>query len=111
MASVAAMVAISPLVSIKPTASPLPLPLLLCAISGVSSGGCVRLAHAGRRRLLLAREGQGRAEVLVRARDDLDADDLADPAGGGGAGIDRRLDRGHVADHEGRHQAAADLVP
>src|SRR5438105_3062675 len=47
----------------------------------------------------------------MRPGDHLDADDLADPAGGGGPGVDRRLDRGHVARHEGRHQAAADLVP
>ena len=47
----------------------------------------------------------------MRAGDDLDADDLADPAGRRGAGVDRRLDGRHVAGHEGRDQAAADLVP
>ena len=47
----------------------------------------------------------------MRPRDDLHADDLADAAGRRGAGVDGRLDRGHVADDQGRHQAAADLLP
>ena len=50
-------------------------------------------------------------EVLVRPGDHLDADDLADPAGRRGAGVDGRLHRRDVARHEGRDQAAADLVP
>ncbi len=43
--------------------------------------------------------------------DDLHADDLANPAGRGGPGVDRRLHGRHVADDERRDQAAADLVP
>ena len=50
-------------------------------------------------------------EVVVRPRDDLHADHLADPAGSGGAGIDGGLDCCHVADDHRRHQTAADLLP
>src|SRR5262245_7367427 len=46
----------------------------------------------------------------VRARDDVDADDLADPTGGLSPGIDGRADGGDIALERDRHQAAADLV-
>src|SRR5262245_59235580 len=110
IASVAAMVAIRPLVSTRPRASwLLPLRRAFVAMNGFLGG----LAAGGGRliRLFLARQGQHDAQVLVRPRDDLHADDLADAAGGGGAGIDRCLDRGDVADHKGRHHTAADLAP
>src|SRR5689334_7828657 len=116
MASVPSIIPTRPLVSIRPRASPLnPLPLpptrepARCTVamgSGSVALGC--LGGGSGRRL---GEGEHAAEVLVRARDHLDADDLADPAGGRGAGVDGRLDRGHVTGHEGRHQAAADLLP
>ncbi len=60
---------------------------------------------------LLAGERQDAAQIFVRPRNDLHADDFADAAGRGGAGVDGGLDRGHVADHQGRDQAAADLLP
>src|SRR5260370_3155880 len=70
------------------------------------------LAYAcGLGRLFLASDGEDGAEFVVRPRNDLHADDFADPAGCGGAGIDGRFHRGHVADHQGGHQTAADLLP
>src|SRR5690348_2225740 len=48
--------------------------------------------------------------VAVRARDNVDADDLADPAAGLGAGVDRGADGGDVALERDRDQPATDLV-
>ncbi len=50
-------------------------------------------------------------EVLVRAGNDLHADDFADASAGGGPGVGRGLHRGHVAGHKDADQAAAHLVP
>ena len=50
-------------------------------------------------------------EILVRTRNHLHADHFANPPGRVGAGIGRGLDRRHVAGHERRDHAAADLVP
>ena len=61
--------------------------------------------------LLLPWLGQHDAQVVVRARNDLHADDFADPAGGRGAGVGGGLHRRHVAGDERRDQPAADLVP
>src|SRR5688500_12659082 len=49
-------------------------------------------------------------DVLVRPRDHVDADDLADPTGGLGAGVDRGAHGGDVAAQGDRDQAAADLA-
>src|SRR5712692_6913755 len=102
MASVAAIVAIKPLVSMRPSASWLLLLRVLLAMEIPSFFGW-GLADAGGLGLL-AGHGQDSTEVLVRPRDDLHADDLADAAGGGGAGVHRGLHRGHVAQHQRRHQ-------
>src|SRR5262245_58147919 len=91
MASVAAIVAISPLVSTSPSAS------LIAAILIVLRLVCCELANGACGRLALGQDG---ADVFVRSRDDLHADDLADPAGRGGPGVDRGFHRRHVADHE-----------
>src|SRR5207247_9139814 len=50
-------------------------------------------------------------EVRVRPRDDVDGDQLADAARGGGAGVGRGLHRGDVAAHDRGHIARADLFP
>src|SRR5262249_59642458 len=76
MASVAAMVAISPLVSTSPSAS------LIAAILIVLRLVFCELAHGAGGRFALR---QDRADVLVRSRNDLHADDFADPAGRGGS--------------------------
>src|SRR5215207_6707748 len=55
-------------------------------------------------------DGQGLVDAAVRARDDVDADELADAAGGGGAGVRGGLDRGDVAADDGRDEARADLL-
>src|SRR4051812_14579734 len=62
-------------------------------------------------RELLPDAGQDGVGVLVGARNDLDADHLADAARRGGAGIDGRLDGGDVAGDAGGEKAAADLPP
>src|SRR5262245_14160553 len=95
MASVAAMVAISPLVSNRPSAS------LIAAILIVLRLMFCELANGAGGRFAL---GQDRADVLVRSRDDLHADDLANPAGRGGACVHSGLDGRHVADHKRGHQ-------
>ena len=77
----------------------------------MGSGSVAAWGPWRQRRPRLLGERQDAAEVLVRAGDHLDADDLADPAGRRGAGVDGRLHRRHVAGHERRDQAAADLVP
>jgi hypothetical protein len=56
-------------------------------------------------------DGQHVFEIGVRPRDYMDRDELAHTARGGRAGIGRGLDRGHVAAHDGRHVAGADLLP
>src|SRR5436190_19255334 len=113
IASVAAIVAIRPLVSIRPSASPLPFRPLPIAIGSLSSKEGFLHSGSGnaRRRLLLARQGQDAAEVLVRPRDHLRADHLADSLRRRRAGVDGGLDGGHVAHHHRGHQAAADLLP
>jgi hypothetical protein len=50
-------------------------------------------------------------QVRVRARDDVDGHELADAAGGGGAGVRSRLHGRHIAAHDGSHVAGADLLP
>src|SRR6516164_1394507 len=114
MASVAAMVAIKPLVSISPRASPLPLRPAVFAFAIANSSRKDEYTrtelHADRGRFL-ARQGQDAAQIFVRPGDDLDADDLADAGGRRAAGVDGGLDRRHVADHQRRHHAAADLLP
>ena len=50
-------------------------------------------------------------EVGVRARDDVDRDELADAARGGGAGVGRGFDGRDIAAHDGGHIAGADLFP
>src|SRR5208283_814190 len=118
IASVASITPTSPLVSINPSASPELLGRKLVVretdfsrvaivSNSVVLGGCGGSGRGGRG----LREGENSAQILVGPGDNLDADDLADPAGRRGARVDSRLDRGHVAGHEGRHQAAADLVP
>ena len=47
----------------------------------------------------------------MRTRNDLHADDFAQPARGRGAGIGGSLDGRHVAHDKGTDQPAADLVP
>src|SRR5215213_5328697 len=49
-------------------------------------------------------------DLAVRARDDVDADQLADAAGGGRARVRRGLDGAHVAADEDRHVAGADVL-
>src|SRR5688500_2422470 len=55
--------------------------------------------------------GHHPAEFVVRARDDVDRDDLPDAAGRFGAGVERGLHRRDVPAHERRDHAAAGLVP
>ena len=50
-------------------------------------------------------------EVVGGTRNDVDADQLADAAGGGRSGIGRGLHRTHVAANERRDQAGIDLLP
>ena len=50
-------------------------------------------------------------EVVGRTRNDVHADELADAAGGGGAGIGRGLHRADVAAHDRRHEARVDFLP
>src|SRR5262249_32132396 len=113
IASVAAMVAIRPLVSTRPRASWLPFRRLLLLAMRVFPrfGGGGSADARGLGRVFLARDGQHRAEVFGRPRVDLHAADLAGAAGRRGAGIARGLARGHVADDHRGHQAAADLLP
>src|SRR4051812_14389799 len=99
IASVAAMEAIRPLVSTRPRASLLPLRAMTGILTESSLVG--RLAGRDLRGL-----GQHRVRVLVRARDDLHADDFADAPAGDRAGVDRGLDRGNIAGHKGSDQAA-----
>src|SRR5579875_312676 len=114
IASVAAMVAIKPRVSIMPRASPLPLRLALLVMAIVMSSrkGVFQLLEldSGQRRFFVG-EGQNGAEVFVRPRNDLHADNFPDACCGGAAGIDGSLDCRHVADHQGRDHAAAYLLP
>ena len=55
-------------------------------------------------------DGEHVLEVRVRARDDVHGDQLAHAARGGGAGVGGGLDRGHVAAHQRRDVAGADLL-
>ena len=48
--------------------------------------------------------------VVVRARDHMEAVQVADPFCGRGACLDRSLDRSHVPAHHHRHEAGADLI-
>src|SRR3954470_24833114 len=106
IASVASMTPTRPLVSTRPSASPFrpppeaPLGLFFWRVA--MGSGSVVLGVGGLGRGLRRRLGEGEdaAEVLVRAGDHLDADDLADPAGGGGPRVDRGLHRGDVARDE-----------
>ena len=50
-------------------------------------------------------DGEDVLEVRVRPRDHVHGDELAHPARGGGPGVGRRLDRGHVAAHQRGHVA------
>src|SRR4051794_38394158 len=118
IASVASIMPTRPLVSTRPRASPLKLLLLDPARVPVrcwrvaTGSGSVTLGVSGLgrgcRRL---GEGQNSGKLLVRPGDHLDAHDLADPAGRRGPRVDGRLHGRNVAGHEGRDQAAADLVP
>src|SRR3954470_12798176 len=104
--SVASMTPTRPLVSTSPSASPFkawppaaPRGLFFWRVAMVSGSvvlGGVGLG-GGRGRL---GEGQDAGEVLVGAGDDLDAHDLADPAGRGGPGVDGGLHGRDVAGHE-----------
>src|SRR5215216_1648894 len=60
--------------------------------------------------LLIGPDWQGLVHAAVRARDDVDADEFADTAGGGGAGVRGGLDGGDVAADDGRDEARADLL-
>src|SRR3954447_13760478 len=91
MASVASIMPTRPLVSTRPRASPLKLPLdaaraplfwRVATGSGSVTLGGMGLGRRGRRRL---GEREDAAELLVRPGDHLDADHLADPAGRRGA--------------------------
>src|SRR5438874_5778536 len=44
-------------------------------------------------------------------RDDVDADELADAAGGGGAGVGRGFHRSDIASDDRGHQAGIDFLP
>ncbi len=50
-------------------------------------------------------------EVVRGARDDVDADELADAPGRCGARVGGGFDRGDIAAHDGRHQARIDFLP
>ena len=54
--------------------------------------------------------GKYRFHIVVRARDDVNADEFAfDGFDGLGAGVGGGLDRGDVADHDRRNERVADL--
>ena len=57
-------------------------------------------AALSRRPTSCAGSGSTTLEVVVRAGNDLHADDFADAAAGGGAGVGGGLHGGHVAGHE-----------
>ncbi len=61
--------------------------------------------------VFLPANGKTAAQIFVWPGNDLDADDFADARRRGAAGVDGGLDRRHVADHQGRDHAAADLLP
>src|SRR5918993_1957584 len=54
--------------------------------------------------------GQDAFDFGVGAGDDVDADEFPDSSGGGGPGVGRGLDRPHVAAHEDRDVAGADVL-
>src|SRR6185437_11313771 len=100
MASVAAMVEINPLVSIRPRASPLPLrpaPFRFAIVIPLEKECSIVRLDAGRRHLLAGQRQDG-TEVFVRSRNDLNADDFADARRRRAAGVDSGLDRCYVTD-------------
>src|SRR3954454_10013202 len=56
-------------------------------------------------------DGEHFFEAGVRPGDDVDGDELADPARRGSARVGGRLDRGDVAANHRGHVAGADLLP
>ena len=52
---------------------------------------------------------EDRLDLVVRARDDLHADDFPDVAGGLRPGVGGGLDRGDVTHHDGGDETVADL--
>src|SRR4051812_29024185 len=78
-------------------------------ICGFISLPCARCSRRDARADLAL--GHHSAQLIVRAGDDVHADDLSDAAGGFGAGVDGGLHRRNVSAHERRHHAAAGLVP
>ena len=62
-------------------------------------------------RYFFGRDRKDLVEVVVRPRDDVHADQLADASRRRRAGIGGRLHRSDVAAHDGRHQPGIDLLP
>src|SRR4029077_20509569 len=106
MASVASITPTSPLVSIKPSASPLsallcpPIRWLVRGNVAMVSGSVALGILGGRGRLGRLGESQHAAQVFVGPGNHRAAHDSADPAGGGRPGVNRRFHGRHVAGHE-----------
>src|SRR5689334_13706762 len=68
------------------------------------------ITHYSSLLLTVVSNRQGFVDAAVRARDDVDADELADAAGGGGACVCSSFDRRDITADNRRHESGADLL-
>ena len=88
-------------------------PLLVIGNEGSAEGaerGTLR-AKRSRSELGALADREDLFEVVGRTRNDVHADELADAARGGGAGVGRGLHRADVAAHDRGHEAGVDFLP
>src|SRR6186713_132297 len=92
-----------------PTTRPTCIVAYPCRLSGATRG--LVPGAAGVSSLSGFADREHVLEVVVRTRNHVDGDELADPAGRGRARVGGRLDRGDVAPAHDGHVAGPDLLP